>query len=161
VAYLFPATVVLTVNGRAVCCVTNPLQDCCFSRICSSYDEDSELDVWNRVGLFRIHWIDIRWRDGARASLREGVIGTHCWTDGAREGVIGIRWRDGTRSTAGLIGTHCLMICVGPGQEALSSDAANLRSRAHVLRLRRSSANRPYISLVCRLSFSPLTLASH
>src|SRR6266404_666214 len=55
-AYLFPlATAVSTVNSWAVRRVTNPLQDCCFSRICSSYDEDSESDVWNRAGLFRIH----------------------------------------------------------------------------------------------------------
>ena len=57
--YLFPlATAVSTVNGWAVCRVTNPLQDCRFSRICSSYDEDSELDLWNRAGLlFGIHWL--------------------------------------------------------------------------------------------------------
>src|SRR6266404_3690623 len=62
-AYLFPlTTAVSTVNGWAVCRVTNPLQDCCFSRICSSYDEDSEFDVWNRVGLFRIHCFRIDWR---------------------------------------------------------------------------------------------------
>src|SRR6266404_1836592 len=61
--YLFPlSTAVSTVNGWAVCRVTNPLQDCCFSRICSSYDEDSELDVWNGAGLFRIHCFCIDWR---------------------------------------------------------------------------------------------------
>src|SRR6266404_4225828 len=42
-------------SGWAVCRVTDTLQDCCFSRICSSYDEDSEIDLWNRAGLFRIH----------------------------------------------------------------------------------------------------------
>src|SRR6266404_5147641 len=61
--YLFHLVIaVLTVNGWAVCRVTNPLQDCCFSRICSSYDEDSEFDLWNRVGQFRIHCFRIDWR---------------------------------------------------------------------------------------------------
>src|SRR6266404_7483060 len=69
--YLFPlATAVSTVNGWAVGCVTNPLQDCCFSCICSSYDEDSELDRWNMAGLFRIHCFRIDWRASDRVRNR-------------------------------------------------------------------------------------------
>src|SRR6266404_1923029 len=77
--YLFPlATADSTVNGWAVCRVTNPLQDCCFPRICSSYDEDSEYDVWNRAGLFRIHCfcIDCSYRlesDRVRNRFKESI----------------------------------------------------------------------------------------
>ncbi len=101
-----------TVNSWTLSRITDPLQDGRLSRICSSYDEDSELDIW-KAALFSIHWIGIRWRDGARA--REGLIGTHWigirWIDGARVGLIGIhwigiRWSEGARATAGQIGTH-------------------------------------------------------
>src|SRR6266404_3735195 len=89
--YLFSLAIAIsTVNSWTLSCITDPLQDGRLSCICSSYDEDSELDVW-KAGLFSIHWIGIRWRDGARA--RDGLIGTH-W--------IGIRWTDGTRARVGL-----------------------------------------------------------
>ena len=109
-AYLLLLTAAILVYSWTFCRVTNPLQNGCFSRICSSYDEDSELDIWNRAGLFRIRWIGIRWRDWGTA--REGLIGTHWigirWTDGARGLIgthgIGIRWTDGARE--GLIGIH-------------------------------------------------------
>ena len=85
------AIAISTVYNWTLSCITDPLQDGRLSRICSSYDEDSELDIW-KAALFSIHWIGIRWRDGARA--REGLIGTHWigirWIDGAREGLIGI-----------------------------------------------------------------------
>ena len=58
--HLLLLAVAISVNNWAVCCVTNPLQDGCFSRICSSYDEDSELDLWDvRAGLCGTHWFGI------------------------------------------------------------------------------------------------------
>jgi len=77
--YLFPlASAVSTVNGWAVCRVTNPLQDCGFSRICSSYDEDSEFDVWNRAGLFRIHCFRIDWR-ATESGIDLKRLGSHAY----------------------------------------------------------------------------------
>src|SRR6266404_1363361 len=77
--YLFPrATAVSAVNGWAVCRVTNPLQDCCFSRICSSYDEDSECDVWNRAELFRIHCFRIDWR-ATESGIDLKRLGSHAY----------------------------------------------------------------------------------
>ncbi len=57
------AIAISTVYNWTLSCITDPLQDGRLSRICSSYDEDSESDVWN---------------------LRAGLIGTH-WNDGSQE----------------------------------------------------------------------------
>ncbi len=62
--YLLPPFAAISVNGWTLGRITDFLQDSGFSRICSSYDEDSELELWNsRVGLL--------------AGLMAGLIGTH------------------------------------------------------------------------------------
>ena len=74
VTYLLSlALAISTVNSWTLCCIADPLQDSCFSCICSSYDEDPELDL---AELFGIHW-----SDGARVRARAGLFGTH-WIDG-------------------------------------------------------------------------------
>jgi len=60
VTYLLALAGVFSVYSWTVCRITDPLQDGCFSRICSSYNEDSESDFWNRAGLFGIHWFGMR-----------------------------------------------------------------------------------------------------
>src|SRR6266404_4690272 len=144
--YLFSlAIAILTVNSWTLSCITDPLQDGRLSRICSSYNEDSELDIWNRAGLIGTHWIGIRRRDGARA--REGLVGTHWigihWSDRARarDGLIethwiGIRWSE--VATAGQIGTHWFDMR-WTGSWKRSSHAA-IPSR------HRTNPHRPYIS---------------
>jgi len=72
VTYLLPLAIAIsTVNSWTLCRVTDPLQDGRLSCICSSYDENSELDLWNSTaGLFGC-WMD------ARATARAGQFVTH------------------------------------------------------------------------------------
>ncbi len=85
--YHLPHAVAISVNDWALCCITDPLQDGCFTRICSSYDEDSEFDLLNsRAGLIGIHWFGMCWSDGVRSRFKVercvkiviGVIGYEC-----------------------------------------------------------------------------------
>ena|SRR6266404_1703347 len=49
----------MPVNNRALCCITDSLQESCLSCICPAYDKDSELGVWKlTMGLLGVYWID-------------------------------------------------------------------------------------------------------
>ncbi|SRR6266404_5611989 len=67
--YLLPLAVAISVNSWTLRCIADALQDGGFSRVCSTYDENSELELWKlRVGLLCIHWSRgwSGWKDGVR-----------------------------------------------------------------------------------------------
>ena len=87
--YLLPtAAGMSTVNSWILYRVANLLQDSGFSGIRSSYDEDSELNLWipraterasARAGLFG-HWFGTQWRTESgivRCNLDDGRSGSH------------------------------------------------------------------------------------
>src|SRR6267378_3208245 len=72
--YLLPLAVAISVNSWTLRCIADALQDGGFSRICSTYDENSELDLWKlRLGLLRIHWGDGR-SDEVRNQARIRIV---------------------------------------------------------------------------------------
>ena len=45
------------VSNGALRCFTDSLQDRCLSCVCPSYNQNSELDLWNSTtGLLAVHW---------------------------------------------------------------------------------------------------------